>query len=303
MYDYGNARVAAARSRLLGRDELARLRDAGGPAAMLSLLERFDDWRALLAEIASLAAPPAQAIEAAIERFRAVRLAALLDWYRPPALALVEALVLPLDVERLVAIVRRRRTGEPSDGIGAAIAPGALLDAEAIGQLARAPSFAAMIGRAAAAGVLSAEDARAVSRLAAGEAPPARIEEAIVEAADRSRLARARGRGANARRVRGIVQAEQAARVAAATAARETGAGVAAPAERDATLARLDELARAGRRDPLGVGAVAGYVAAVEAQAIRLRAILAGSAAGWSPDLVGEYFAVGRRRPPAGEAA
>jgi vacuolar-type H+-ATPase subunit C/Vma6 len=302
MYDYGNARVAAARSRLLGRDDMLHLRDAGGPAAMLSLLERFEDWRSLLGEVSSLGSSTAQAIEAAIERFRAERLGALLEWYAPPVVGLVEALVLPLDIERLLAVVRRRRAGEPSDRIGASIAPGALLDAEAIGGLARAPSFTAMIGRAAAAGVLSAEDARAVARLAA-DAPPARIEAAIVEAVDRSRLARARGRGGNAGRVRGIVNAERAARAAAATATRETGAGIAAPAERDATLARLDALARAGRRDPLGIGAVAGYVAAVEAQAIRLRAILAGSAAGWSPDLVAEYFDVQLGRSPAGEAA
>ena len=52
-------------------------------------------------------------------------------------------------------------------------------------------------------------------------------------------------------------------------------------AERALTLERLDDEARFGRRDPLGVGTVIGYVAAVEAQAIRLRAILARVRAGW----------------------
>jgi hypothetical protein len=60
--------------------------------------------------------------------------------------------------------------------------------------------------------------------------------------------------------------------------------------ERATTLARLDRLAAAGPRDPLGIGAVAGYVAAVEGQAIRLRAILARVAAGWSGQLVGTYM-------------
>lgn len=299
MYDYGNARVAAARSRLLGPDELLRLRDARSQGAMLSLLERFEDWRSILAEVASLAAPPGQAIEAAIERFRSVRIGALLNWYEPPARGLVEALVMPLDIERLLAVIRRQRAGEPADRIGEAVAPGALLDAEAIRRLARARSFGETLDRAAAAGLLAGDDARALSRLATSGAPLELIELRIIEATERARLGRARGRGEAARAVRTVVEAERAVRMTSAAETRVAGAVVAAPAERDATLSRLDELSRRGRRDPLGIGTIVGYIAAVEAEAIRLRAVLAGIAAGWSLDLVGEYLQVGPGRRPA----
>jgi vacuolar-type H+-ATPase subunit C/Vma6 len=63
--------------------------------------------------------------------------------------------------------------------------------------------------------------------------------------------------------------------------------------DRGAALARLDGLARIARRDPLGIGPVAGYVAALEAGAIRLRAILAGLVGGWSRESVGSYLATG----------
>src|SRR5512144_1439041 len=105
---------------------------------MLAALERFDDWRPILAEVSAFGAPPAQAVDAAIERHRSRRLASLVGWYPEPVRSLVEALVVYLDAERLVAVIRRRRAGEPPDRIGAAVAPGALLDAEAIGSLARA---------------------------------------------------------------------------------------------------------------------------------------------------------------------
>ncbi|HSL33460.1 MAG TPA: V-type ATPase subunit [Candidatus Limnocylindrales bacterium] len=303
MYDYGNARVAAARSRLLGPEDLVRLRDAGTPAGLLALLERFDDWRRVLGEAASSAASPAEALETAIEQYRGMRLAALLGWYAPPALGLVEALVIPLDVERLVAVVRRRRAGEPSDRIAATVPPGALLDGQAIAWLVRAPLMRNVIERAAAASLIRADDVPALTRLATDEAKPERVERAIVEASDRARLARAAGRGPNVRAVREVIEAEMATRATAAWTTREDGAGIAAPGERDATLARLDRLARLGRRDPLGVAAVAGYVAAVEALSIRLRAALAGAAAGWSPDLVGEYFHLGAGRQPVRGAA
>lgn len=304
MYDYGNARVAAARSRLLGREDLGRLLETRTPAAMLALLERYDDWRSIVAEVASLAAPPAQAIDAAIERHRSRRLAAVVRWYPSPIRQLIEALVLPLDVERLLAIARRRRAGQPSDQIGAAVAPGALLDAEAIGLLARAPSFESLLDRASTAGLLTRAGARAIGRLAATGASAERIELAIVEAAHEARLARTGGRGEAGRVVRGVLERERAVRSQAAVDRREAGAATAALGERDATLARLDELARLGPRDPLGIGAIVGYVAAVEAGAIRVRAVLAGIVAGWPPDLVAEYLHSGPdRRPMAHEAA
>ncbi|MEX1170695.1 MAG: V-type ATPase subunit [Chloroflexota bacterium] len=303
MYDYGNARIAAARSRLLGWDDLRRLLDARSPSAMLALLERLDDWRSIVAEVTTLAAPPAQAIGAAIERHRSRRLGALPGWYPSLIRELVEALVLPLDIERLIAIERRLRAGEPSDRIGAAVPPGALLDADAIGQLARAPSLGVLLDRASARGLLTRASARALTRLAAAGASSARLEQAIVEAADHARLARASGPGEAARTVREVVLAERAARTAAAAGSRDTGTAMAADEERDTTLARLDRLVRLGRRDPLGIGAVIGYVAAVEIGAIRLRAAVASVVAGWPADIVAEYIQVRPNRRSAAAPA
>ena len=303
MYDYGNARVAAARSRLLGRVELQQLQDAASPAAMLAILERFEDWRSITAEVASLAAPPSQAIGAAIERHRARRLAAPVRWYPSPIRELVEALAMPLDVERLVAITRRLRAGEPSDQIGAAVPPGALLDADAIGLLARATSLGYLLDRASAKGLLSRPGARAVTRLAAAGATAARIELAIVEAADDARLARASGPGEAARIVTELVVEERGARTQAALDSKDAGAAMAALEERNTTLARLDRRAALGRRDPLGIGAIVGYVAAVEAGAIRLRAVVARVAAGWPADVVAEYLVVGSSRRSVAVAA
>jgi vacuolar-type H+-ATPase subunit C/Vma6 len=295
VYEYGNARVAACRSRLLGADDLRRLREAGSAPATLAVLARFDDWHAIVAEVAALASPPAAAIHAAIEAYRSRRLAALLGWYPPPIRKLVEALVMPLDVERLLAIVRRRRAGQSSDLVGASVAPGALLDAGAIGRLARATTLEALIERAADEGLLAPSDASAVADLATSGGAADRVEQAIVAATDRARLARASGRHGGAALVRRVMDDEVAVRIASVVGTREAGPAVAALGERDATLARLDGLARLGRRDPLGIGVVAGYAAAVEATAIRLRAVVAGAVAGWSPGLVGEYLDVGPR--------
>lgn len=298
MYDYGNARIAAARSRLLGRAELQGLLDASSPSAILSHLERLDDWRLIVAEVASLAAPPTQSIGAAIERQRSRRLGALPGWYPSPIRELVEALVIPLDVERLIAITRRLRAGEPADRIGAEVPPGALLDADAIGLLARAPSLGVLLDRASAMGLLTGRASRAVTRLVSAGAPSARIEAAIVEAADEARLARASGPGEAARIVKEVITGERTVRAQAALDSRDTGTAVAALAERDTTLARLDRLVRLGRRDPLGMGTVVGYVAAVEAGAIRLRAIVARVAGGWPPDVVAEYLQFGSKGRP-----
>jgi vacuolar-type H+-ATPase subunit C/Vma6 len=296
VYDYGNARIAAARSRLVDRDGLRRLQEARTPAAMLATLERFDDWRPIIAEVSSFGGPPAQAIDAAIERHRSRRLAALVGWYPEPVRDLVEALVLFLDAERFVAVTRRWRAGQPPDRIGAAVAPGALLDAEAIGFLARASSLAGLLERAAGAGLLARRDALAVARLAEAGQRIEGVEMALVAAIDAARRARARRSSQDARRVTEIIEGELRVRAAASVEALDAGVAVAALGERDATISRLDSLARLGPRDPLGIGAVAGYVAAVEAGAIRLRAILAGIVSGWPADLVGEYLAPG----PAG---
>jgi vacuolar-type H+-ATPase subunit C/Vma6 len=303
VYDYGNARIAAARSRLLDRDGLRHLQEARTPAAMLAALERLDDWRPILAEVSPFGGPPAQAIDAAIERHRSRRLGALLRWYPPPARGLIEALVLFLDGERLIALMRRRRAGEPPDRIGAAVAPGALLDAETIGSLARAPSLADLLERAAAAGLLARADAGTVARLADAGARPEVIESALVVALDAARRDRASGPSEDARRVAWIIDDELSIRMAATAEASQAGVPAAALGERDSTLARLDRLARLGRRDNLGIGAVAAYVAAIEAGSMRLRAVLAGIVAGWPADLVAEYVAPERAQGiHAGEA-
>src|SRR5512143_4260873 len=108
MYDYGNARVAALRGRLLDAVAFRRLADADSAGAFLAGLDRLDDWHAIRRETEPLFGEPQAAIEAAIERHRSARLGALAGWYEGPARRLVEALVMPLDGERITAILRRR---------------------------------------------------------------------------------------------------------------------------------------------------------------------------------------------------
>jgi vacuolar-type H+-ATPase subunit C/Vma6 len=286
MYDYGNARIAARRARLLDAVAYGRLSEAASPAALVAMLAGLEDWRPVFGEVTTLTGDPGPAIDAAIERHRSRRLAALPRWYAGRTRRLVEALVVSLDGERLLEVLRRRRAGESAELIGAAVAPGALLDASAVGALAREPSIAALLTRAAAFGLLAVPDARAVARRATGGAEAVEIESALHELTLAARRARAGGRGTDAQLVRRCIDDEAAVRASAVAAFRESGAAAATLVERAATLARLDALARLGRRDPLGIGAVAGYVAAVEVQAIRLRAVLAGVAAGWSRALV-----------------
>jgi vacuolar-type H+-ATPase subunit C/Vma6 len=294
MYDYGNARVAARRAGLLDAAAYRRLSEASSPATLLVLLAALDDWRSVLAEVAALSSDPGPAVDAAVERHRSRRLSALPRWYEGRPRRLVETLVAPLDVERLLAVVRRRRAGEKPETIGAAVAPGALLGSAGVGQLARAPSVEAMFDRAAEFGLLDPVAAALVGQLAATGAPAARVEGALLDATDAARLVRARGRTADARFVRAVVEREIETRANGTAALLESGAAAGTFVERAETLARLDSLAALGRRDPLGIGAVAGYIAAIEVQAIRLRAIFAGVAAGWPPTLVGEYIELPR---------
>lgn len=291
MYEYGNARIAALRGRLLDGPTLRRLQEAESAAELLVLLERAEDWRPILREVAPLAADSQGAFEVSVERHRSARLGALPRWYPPPARDLVDALVLPLDAQRVVALLRRRRAGETPEAVGATIVGGALLGTAQLGAIARAPTFAAAVRQLARSGVLPADAVASLAELyegAAGAWEP--LEAGLMAAFDRARLARAAGRGGDAARVRAIIAAERADREAVVGELRGEGASAAAHVERETTLARLDRFAAAGPRDPLGIGAVAGYVAAVEAQAIRLRAILARVAAGWSGQLVGTYM-------------
>lgn len=291
MYDYGNARIAALRSRLLDPAVLRRLSEAESAGAFLDLLAREDDWRPVLRETALPVVDSREAVEAAIERHRSARLGALLRFYVPPARGLVEALVLPLDGERIVSIVRRRSAGELPETIGTTIVGGALLDASALGALARVPSLATLVRALARSGLLRAEDAVSIGAELETGIGHRRLEERLSVAFDRARLDRVAGRGANAAAVRAIIARERADGDAVVAELMTAGPGAASVLERSVTLARLDALAHVGRRDALGIGAVAGYVAAVEAQAIRLRVSLASVVAGWSHDLVGLYLA------------
>lgn len=290
MYDYGNARVAALRSRLLDPAALHRLAEADSAGAFLALLERAEDWRPILRETAPLVVEPQGAVEASIERHRSVRLGTLVTFYPPPAQRLVEALVLPLDRERIIALVRRRLAGEAAEVVGATIVGGALLDAAALGALVRAPTIAALVRAVGRAGLIPAGEAAMLGREIEQGIDRPKLEARLVAAFERGRVERAVGRDANARTVRAILARARADREAVEVELAAGGPGAAALLERTFTLARLDELARTGRRDPLGIGPVAGYVAALEAQAIRLRASLARVVAGWGHDLVGLYL-------------
>ncbi len=293
MYDYGNARVAALRSRLLDALALVRLEECGSAGAFLSLLERAEDWRIVVREVGPLAADPGAAVELAIERHRTVRLGGLLGWYPPRTRRLIEALVLPLDLERLVAVLRRRRAGEDPERVAAGVVGGALLDSLALARIARAPSAGAALESAARAGLLERRDAAAATTALERDGWAA-FEAGLTAAVDRARRARAGGGGRDRAAVRAILAREAAIRARVVEELVAGGAASAASIEREETLARLDRLAREGPRDPLGIGVVAGYAAAVEAQAIRLRAALARASVGWSPRLVAAYRAPGR---------
>jgi hypothetical protein len=289
MYDYGNARIAARRSRLLGPAALAALAASASASAFLGSLERSDDWRAIIRQVGPLVADPVAAAEAAIERHHAARLAALPGWYPRPARELVEALVLPLDLERVIALLRRRHAGEDGESVSASIVRGALLDGIALGRLARATSPSRAVGELARLGLIDQTDARGLAALIDAVAAPALIEASLVAAVDRVRLGLASGRGPAPAAVRRIIGAEASLRDRIAEELETAGPSVAAAVDRAETLRHLDGLAASGRRDPLGIGAVAGYVAAVGGQAIRLRAALARTAAGWTVSQLAVY--------------
>lgn len=293
MIDYGNARVAAMRSRLLTAADLRRLGEAGSAAALAGLLERHDDWRAVLRAVAPIGADPVAVVEAAIERHRSARLGALPRFYEPAGRGPVAALVASLDLERVIALIRRRRAGATPDELGATLIAGALLGQPELGLLARAASLAELARGLARFGLIDRTDLVALLAAADPARPPERFEAAIADAVDRTRNWWVAGPRRDAAVVRAVLLAERRVRASASAELSASGPAAAALLERDATLARLDALARTGRRDPLGIGPVVGYAAAVDAGAIRLRAILARVAGGWSEQLVGSYLAPG----------
>lgn len=294
--DYGLARVAALRGRLLDASTLGQLRQATTAAAFLRVLERTEDWAPVVRLVAPLGTDPLAAAEAAIERHRSLRIGRLRRWFEPPTRDLVEALVLPLDRERLVALLRLRRSGAGADAIGALVAPGALLDFAELGELARSPSLADLVVRLAVVGLVPAETVPDLVRAAREAADPtgwAAFEATLAEAVEAARSMRAAGRSEDARFVQELLRREAAERRAVAAELEAGGVASALRLERGLVLARLNELVRRARRAPLSIGPVAGYVAAVELQAIRLRAILARLRSGWS----GDPFRTGEATP------
>jgi hypothetical protein len=186
-----------------------------------------------------------------------------------------------LDLERVLAILRRRRSGQEAEAINPTIAGGALLDGPALADLARQPSVAMLISALGRLQLLDRADARNLARLAPA-LEPAALEGELGAAWERARLARAAGGGADDRLVRAVLDEERRERDAVREELEAGGPAGASLVERSLRIARLDRLAHVGRRDTVGVGAVAGHVAAVEAQAIRLRTALARVAAGWT---------------------
>jgi hypothetical protein len=291
MYDYGNARVAALRSRLLDPAAVRRLADADSTSAFLAALERSEDWRAVVRETEPLFTQPQAVVEAAIERHRSARLGALPRWYEGSARRLVEALVLPLDRERVLAIIRRRSGGATAAEVAASVIGGALLDAAALAGLARAATLSAVVDGLVAPGLLTVDQAHEITAGIEERRGLRWLEDRLTVELDLARESRASGRGADARFVRDVLAAECAEREAVADELADGGSAAAWLLERSSGLARLDSQAHLGARDSLGIGAVAGYVAALEAQAIRLRASLTRIVAAWSPDLLAPYAA------------
>jgi len=293
MYEYGNARIAALRRRLLDPDRLRQLAESGSARDMASQLRLEEDWRLFFATGDQSPSAAIDELNDVIERHRAARLGALPRWYEPPARPLVEALVLPLDIESVTAALRRRLAGESAEVIGRSVQPGGVLDAARLAEIARAPSLPSalrLLGRLALIDRLTADR---IGALYEGGATWEAVEAALVDACERARDERAAGRGGDAAQIRALLAAERSRGRAVLAELLERGIDSAAALERRTGLAELHGLARRARRDPLGIGVVAGYVAAVESQAIALRAIVARVAAGWGRDRMAAYFAAG----------
>jgi len=290
-FDYGNARIASMRGRLLDRSAIARLGESATPSVMVAQLERSEDWGLILRQVAPLGTDATAALEAAIEFHRSARWGALPHFYENGDRRLVESLVMPLDTERALAVLRRRRAGEPADQIATTAIPGALLDAHSLALMARASGPAAALRPLVDADVLDRHDAEHIAAAEIRGTRSADLEEMLGAAIERSRRARTTGRGPDAAAVRRLLDHERGDREAVVIELSEAGPSLATLLERSTRLARLDALAARGRRDPLGIGTVAGYLAAVEVQAIRLRAMVAKVRARWSAEDVAPYLA------------
>ena len=306
-YDYGNARLAGLRSRLPDAGLLRRLGHAAGPAELLVLLMQEPDWRSLGRSPGEPVPGGRAAVDDLVDRWRATRLGALLGYYEPPVRRLVEALVLPLDAERLVALLRRRRAGHPVEAIARTLSRGALLDEATLARLAGLPTDAALLRALGPTGVVSEGAAAALGASAVAAASAATPEEraAATEAALRAAIERwgggragggGGGRGGGgpappAAVVRALLAAEAADRDAVAAELAAAGPASAAVLERAMCLSRWAALDRRAHRDPLGIGPVAAYVAAVELAAIRLRAVGARIAGAWREEDASRFLA------------
>jgi vacuolar-type H+-ATPase subunit C/Vma6 len=280
-YDYGNARIAARRAQLLTPRDHELLADTGSAAGVLAQLERRPTWASAIGSIRSMAGEPDTMLELAIERLRAHELAALPTWYEGQARVLAEVLVVSVDHERIIAIMRRQRAGERAATIVPRIVGGALLDAGRLTTLAHQPTPAHAFALLARWEILDADRAAALTGRAKELGPDA-VERAVREALDGTRSARVSGRGANPDRVRTALAEEAAERSAVRDELEANGPAAATLVERSLRRQRLARQARAGRRDPSGIGCVIGHVADVEAQAIALRTTLARVTAGWT---------------------
>lgn len=287
-YDYGNARLAGLRSRLPDAGLIRRLGHAAGAGELVALLGQEPDWRSIGTSPGEVGRDARAAADDLIERWRAARQRGLLRYYEPPIRLLVEALVMPLDAERVTAILRRRRAGTRGAAAPGTGAPGVLLDRGTLDRLAKMPTDAALLRALGGTGLLGPEAAAALATLAEEAAtssePEARVaatEAGLRAAVDRARATRAQGRGADASFVRALLARETADREAVAAELVASGPAPAALLERALSLGRWSALERRAHRDPLGIGPVAAYVAAVELRVVRLRAVLARVSGAW----------------------
>ena len=302
-WDYGNARVAALRSRLLDAAALRSLGEAESGDALVARLGGFEEWRPYLASVPLTASRSAEIGEAAIERHRSGRLSSLLRWYGQPELRLVEAVVMSLDLDRVLAVLRRRRApgARAAAGMDGSASgrdpwppmPGALLDAGRLARLTTSPGQGGPFRELARLGLLERGEAAALADAAERGVPPGELEASLHAAWDRARSARAVDARDDGELVRVELRRERRDRDAVRDVLLGTGAADAAALERQLALERMGRLARRARRQPLGIAPVLGYHAALEHQALLLRAMSARSSSSAPVDHAAVVFAGG----------
>ncbi len=153
--------------------------------------------------------------------------------------------------------------------------PGALLDAARLRRLAASTGPGGPFRELARLDLLDRREAARLADAAERGVPPGELEVSLCDAWERARSARAADAGEDGDLVGGELQRERRDRAAVRDALRDTGAADAAALERRLALERMERLARRARRQPLGVAPVLGYHAALEHQALLLRAISA----------------------------